>query len=402
LIGMEARKKGGGYRRLLLAAALICSGAKAGEWSGYVAADYSYFPQSALNAQQFEHGRLSFSAEPEFYHSWENDDSLTFVSFFRWDERDPQRSHIDIRELLWMRARDDWELRVGIGKVFWGVTESQHLVDIINQTDFVENVDGEGKLGQPMINATFLREWGTVDLFVLPGFRERTFAGKGGRFRPNPEIDDHSAYQSAAKDKHVDYALRWSQTFDDWDVGVSHFYGTSREPRIIPTLAPAGLVLTPFYDIINQTAVDVQATLDEWLWKVEVIHRSGQGETFNALTAGFEYTFVGVMESSADFGLIAEYLYDDRGASASTAFEDDIFIGGRLAINDAASSELLFGVIADLHESTRFYSVEASRRLGDEWVLSLEARFISSVEKRDPLASFRHDDVIQLELAHHF
>ena len=391
------------FSRLLLVGGLfVCAEAFAGEWSGYVAAEYNYFPQSPLNTQQFENGSLSFSAEPEFYHSWENGDSLTFVPFFRWDEHDSQRSHIDIRELIWVRAEDDWELRLGIGKVFWGVTESQHLVDIINQSDLVENIDGEDKLGQSMINVTLLRDWGTVDFFVLPSFRERTFAGKGGRFRPNPQIDDHTAYQSDAKDKHVDYALRWSQTFDDWDVGVSHFYGTSREPRIIPTPVAGGVALIPFYDIINQTGLDVQATLDEWLWKVEVIHRSGQGETFNAFTGGFEYTFVGVMESTADFGFIAEYLYDDRGADAGVAFDDDIFVGGRLAMNDAASSELLFGLIADVHESTRFYSLEASRRLGDEWVLSLEARVISSVSNNDPLAPFRHDDVIKLELARHF
>lgn len=385
---------------LLVGGLAFLSPGFANEWSGYVAAEYRYFTQSALDQQQFNGGSVSFSAEPEFYHSWnDGDDAFIFSSFFRWDEHDPQRSHVDLRELMWVHAERDWELRLGVGKVFWGVTESQHLVDIINQSDTVENLDGEDKLGQAMINFSFIKDWGTVDLFVLPGFRERTFSGKDGRFRPTPAIDDHTAYQSASKEKHIDYAVRWSQTFDDWDIGVSHFYGTSREPRIIPTPTLAGVALVPFYDIINQTGIDIQATLDEWLWKVEVIHRSGQGETFNAFTGGFEYTFVGVMESGADFGLIAEYLYDDRGAGV--VFDDDIFVGGRLAMNDAASSELLFGVIADVDQNTRFYSFEGSRRIGASWVLSVEARFISAASNV-PLAPFRHDDVIQLELARHF
>ncbi|MBQ0724058.1 MAG: hypothetical protein KBT51_01495, partial [Cycloclasticus sp.] len=165
---------------------------------------------------------------------------------------------------------------------------------------------------------------------------------------------------------------------------------------------PNGLVLVPFYDIINQTGIDVQATLDAWLWKVEVIHRSGQGETFNAFTGGFEYSFVGVLESSADLGVIAEYLYDDRGSSATTPFENDIFIGARLGMNDAASSELLFGVISDLNKNTRFYSLEASRRIARSWVISVEARFISAEENNDPLFYIRQDDSIKLELARHF
>lgn len=374
----------------------------AGEWTGYVAAEYAYFPQSKLDPQQFDNTNLSFSAEPEFYHAWNDDNSLTFVPFIRWDEHDAQRTHLDIRELIWTHVADDWELRAGIGKVFWGVAESQHLVDVINQIDWVENLDGEQKLGQPMVNLTLLNSWGALDLFVLPGFRERSFSGKDGRFRPIPEIDDHTEYESAGKEKHVDYAARWSQTFDDWDVGVSHFYGTSREPRIIPTMTPGGLALVPFYDIINQTGIDVQATLDEWLWKIEVIHRSGQGETFNAATGGFEYTFVGVLDSVADLGVIAEYLYDDRGSGANVSFENDLFIGARLAMNDAASSELLLGVISDVNESTRFYNLEASRRIGAAWVLSLEARFISSASNSEPLTSLRHDDSIKLELARHF
>lgn len=376
--------------------------ASASEWSGFVAGEYAYFPQSALDGQQFDQHNLSFFAEPEFYHSWGNEHSLTFVPFIRWDQHDSQRSHLDVRELIWTHAAEQWDIRAGIGKVFWGVTESQHLVDIINQSDLVENIDGEDKLGQPMINLTLLQDWGMLDLFVLPGFRERSFAGKDGRFRSSPEIDDHTVYESGAKQKHVDYALRWSQTFDDWDVGLSHFYGTSREPRIIPTVTPNGLVLVPFYDIINQTGIDVQATLDAWLWKVEVVHRSGQGETFNAFTGGFEYSFVGVFDSSADLGVIAEYLYDDRGSSAATPFENDIFIGARLGMNDAASSELLLGVISDLNQNTRFYSLEASRRIERSWVISVEARFISAEDNNDPLFYIRQDDSIKLELARHF
>ena len=68
--------------------------------------------------------------------------------------------------------------------MFWGVTELRHLVDIINQTDLVENLDGEQKLGQPMVQLTLLKDWGTLDFFAMPYFRERTFTGPDGRPRP--------------------------------------------------------------------------------------------------------------------------------------------------------------------------------------------------------------------------
>ena len=108
------------------------------------------------------------------------------------------------------------------------------------------------------------------------------------------------------------------------------------------------------------------------------------------------------MDTAADFGVIAEYLYDDRGSDPAVAFDNDIFVGGRLAMNDAASSELLFGIISDVNNRTRFYNIEASRRFGDSWVLSLEGRFISAGSMGGPFSSIRKDDVIQLELARHF
>lgn len=387
----------------LILLALSSEAVLAGAWSGYASGEQRFFTQSPADDSQLDGSSLSFSTELEYVHDWnDGDDRIAFVPFARWDEYDAERTHMDIRELVWQHRSYDWELQAGIGKVFWGVTESQHLVDIINQTDLVENIDGEEKLGQPMVNLTLLKDWGTLDLFVLPGFRERTFPGEQGRYRPTPKIDSDSNYESGAENKHVDYAFRWSQAFDYLDVGVSHFYGTSREPRIVPTIESGNLVLEPFYDIINQTGLDLQLTLDAWLWKLEGIHRSGQGETFNALTGGFEYTFVAINDTAVDFGLIVEYLYDDRGANPSTSFDNDVFFGGRVAMNDAASSEILLGATVDVDTDAQFYNIEASRRFGESWVLSVEGRFISSSGGGDPLSVINHDDIIQFELARYF
>ena len=73
-----------------------------------------------------------------------------------------------MRELYWRGVFGDLEVKAGAVKVFWGVTESQHLVDVINQADLVENIDSEDKLGQPMINLSWGKDWGTLELFVLP------------------------------------------------------------------------------------------------------------------------------------------------------------------------------------------------------------------------------------------
>lgn len=388
----------------------ISTSSYAGEWSGYISSEYRAFANSPADARQ--HGNnLSFSVQPEYYTDWDNgQQSFTFVPFARWDENDDERSHVDIRELTWLKAADDWELRAGIRKVFWGVSESQHLVDIINQTDLVEATDGEEKLGQPMINLALIRDWGTLDLFVLPGFRERTFPGKSGRLRFSPPIDTSQVrYESSDKDKHIDYAARWAHYIGDWDIGVSYFNGTSRDPSFTFGLNNKSQpVLIPVYELIEQWGLDLQATLDDWLWKVEVINRSGQTDlsgqqkSYTALTAGFEYTFVGIAESSADLGVISEILYDNRGDDALTPFADDIMFGTRLALNDEQSTEFLLGMIFDSDDSARLLTLESSRRIGDDWKITLEGQAFVNITSTELLAGIRKDSYLQLELARYF
>jgi hypothetical protein len=374
------------------------------EWSGHVDLEYRTFFHSPVDPRQ--HGdNVSLAAQPELYYTWNNGrDSFTFVPFLRLDQHDDERTHFDIRELTWLTARNDWELGIGVRKVFWGVTEFLHLVDIINQTDLVENIDAEDKLGQPMVNLALIRDWGTLDLFVLPYFRERTFPGPEGRPRMIPRVDpDGATYESSREQEHIDFAVRWSHSPGDWDLGLSHFAGTSREPRFTTGTREDGeVVMFPIYDLIDQTGLDVQATKGSWLWKLEAIRRSGQGPTFVASTAGFEYTFFGVFETATDLGLIMEYLYDDRPRDVQAPFEDDVFTGIRLTLNDVQNTEALLGCVVDMDSSARLCNVEASRRVSDHWMVELEVRTFQELTEDDPLYSLRRDDYAQLALSYHF
>ena len=376
----------------------------AGEWSGFVEGQIRYFPQQALDDDQSD-STFSLALQPEYYHRWDKgNQSLLFVPFARYDRQDEERTHGDIRELIWTYAGDGFETRAGIGKVFWGVTEALHLVDVINQTDLVENPDGEQKLGQPMLKLSLERDWGILDFYLLPGFRERTFPGEEGRLRTHPRVDSDAArYESDREERHLDFALRWSHYLGDWDIGLSHFSGTSRDPVFIPTLSGSGEpVLTPYYELMHQTGLDLQATKGDWLWKLEAIHRRSDSDRYIAATGGFEYTLVGIRDSAMDLGLLAEYLYDDRRDEATTPFENDLFLGLRLTANDIDGSELLAGVIHDLDGNTALFNLEASRRIGNSWKASLQARLWFNVDEDDPLAGLRRDDYLEFSLARYF
>lgn len=376
-------------------------------WSADVASEVRVFPnRPAFPRQDGDALVPSVSIEPEVIYEWnDRNDRFTFVPFARLDAGDDARSHVDVREANWLHLGEDWDLVAGIAKVYWGVTESRHLVNIINQTDGVEDIDEEDKLGQPMVNVNLIRDWGTFGLFVLPGFRERTFPDVDARLGGPLRIDTRNAtYDSGAEERHVDFAGRWNKTYGNWDVGISEFIGTSREPRLIPTTRNGESVLVPQYDQIDQTGLDVQYTSDATLWKFEAISRGGQGDRFFAAVGGLEYTFFGAFDSNADVALLAEYQYDGRDATdaPATSADDDIFLATRLTLNDEQDTALLAGVVVDRDTQATLLSIEAERRLGDNWKLELEGRLFLNVPSADPIAAIRNDDFITLRLTRYF
>lgn len=397
-----------GYRRFLLLSALACgvagnAGADPVELSGKISLETRLFFHSA-NYWNQEDQNASLSIEPEFYFDWaDGDQRIVFNPFLRLDATDDERSHADLREFYWRGSYEDIELKVGVSKVFWGVAESQHLVDIINQTDLIENLDTEDKLGQPMVNLSLIKSWGTLEFYVLPYFRERTFPGEEGRLRTALVVDtDHATYEASDEEKHVDFAVRWRHYIGDWDIGLAHFSGTSRTPDLIPTLRAGKLFLTPHYQQIDQTSLDLQATKGDWLWKLELISsRNNQGR-YTAFVGGFEYTLVGVCGSLSDLGVLLEYHFDDRDEKVNSPFQNDIFAGLRWVLNDIQSTEVLAGVIVDSDTQATFGNLEASRRLGQSWKISLEARIFANQENQDLFFDLRNDDYVELQISKYF
>ncbi len=366
-----------------------------------IEAEYRYF----FNPGQFDEQEMhypSLAFRPEYSASWNKGyESINAKGFFRID-RDDERTHWDIRELYYQKAKGNWELSVGLKKVYWGVIESNHLVDVINQTDAVETFDGEEKLGQPMVQFSWItNSWGTFDFFYLPYHRKRTFPGEEGRLRFGTVINqDDLGYESSAEEWRQDFAFRWKHYFGIFDIGLSHFYGNGREPLFL--FEPSGAI-NSFYPVIHQTGLELQATHDAFLWKLESIYRHADAQDFFALAAGLEYTFSNIDGNGLDIGILGEYLYDERDELALTALQNDVFFGSRIAFNDNADTSILIGGISDLESSSKIFSLEASRRFGSTWTVEAEARIFNAIDENELIFSnFRDDSFLRISISKYF
>lgn len=317
--------------------------------------DREFWPSAAL--------RLKMT-----YESDSGKDLLTLRPFGRYDAFDDRRTHFDLREASWSHTEDKWNLLLGASQVFWGVTESRHLVNVINQRDFVEGIGFDQEwLGQPMVNLNLFGEWGDLSFFYLPYFREMTFPSNNARLRGPLPIDTGATYyESDLEQWHPDFAVRYANNFGSTDLGLSFFHGTSREPEMKVKLTPVGLSAVPYYGIMAQAGLDVLHVQGDMIWKLEAITRWGQGDPFFATVAGFEYTFFDTRGSGIDVGLLGEYLYDGRGREApATVYDNDVFIGMRVTFNDEKDTNILLGGTVDLDNQEMFFNLDASRRIAE-------------------------------------
>ena len=148
-------------------------------------------------------------------------------------------------------------------------------------------------------NTSYLISTSIAGIYTLQNFSDAIYG-----------VEDDKRYVVAAiyyfvesddEEQHIDYALRWQKSIGTWEVGLSWFDGTSREPELIaPDLTSDNPVVLPYYAQINQVGVDLLKVQGAWLLKFEGIYRTGQSEDFGAFVAGFERTSVGVFDTQYD------------------------------------------------------------------------------------------------------
>lgn len=301
----------------------------------------------------------------------------------------------DLHQLELEVARDRWTLRAGVSQVSWGVLESRRPVDVINQRAPDPRTPGGMKLGQPMVDFTAHGSWGAVDLYLLPWFRARPLAGRAARlWSPDVIAGNDAQLSSPSGFRLVDWAVRGTRTMGPWDVGLSFFMGTDREPAFaLVGAGTAAAALVPRYDPVRRLGVDVQWTRGSWLGKLEALASDGVAGRYLAGGAGVEY-------APRDYvSIYGEMLFDSRGGAATTSWEHDLFVGTRLLYPDGAV-DLRSSV--DPVSGNVIFGLDATRRLSNALVLTLGTRAFLGDAAREPPLAWRTDTSVALGLTRYF
>lgn len=357
----------------------------------------------------------SIALRPKLVLNWQNTESnksvsATLTPLLRFDPNDTARTHADFREAKFDFNLGKTEFTLGYDYVFWGKAESAQIVDIVNQVDMLEAVGGKNKLGQPMLALRKILDIGgehsvSASVYYLPYFRERTYLGRKSRLRFGSLVDNGIAtYANGASQSTPSFAGRLASTVGNLDLALSAFRGISREPIFQQILQAEKLI--PVYGKISQVGFEGQITGDATLWKLEAIDRNGQfnarGEKQNyfATVVGIEHTLYGFGGRNADLGIIMEYAWDSRQQYALTPLQNDIILGGRIAMNDIQDSSILFTASVDVKTRETLLRSEYKSRLTDRLFFTVETSAFLNTTPNSIMYNFRNDHYIRSSLTH--
>ena len=387
--------------------------------SGFAEAELAYFPNEPIfDRQSDEHLQQSVAGSVDYVQDAGQRGEVLVELFGRYDQVDDQRSYLDPQRVHVAYFGDLVSLTAGVLNETWGVLELENIVDIVNQRNIVEDFRADAKLGQPGVKLGLpIFRFGQADLYYLPFPRKRPFAGEDGRFQFVLPIDDDDAfYESSAGTDRERWAEQWAARsqflFGDLEATISHFYGTSRDPSFDVVLDGATAVaLSPAYDQINQSGVELRALALGNILKAEAFRRTNkdplaEADAIYGAAAGIEREFVRPLGSDLTLNLFGEYYFDNRSRTgdevAPVSLDNDLFVGGRLAFNDLADTQALFTSTIDVDTQATILALEVQRRFGTQLQVNLKGETFVDVADDPGLTTFQDDHRVLLRVRYYY
>ena len=209
-----------------------------------------------------------------------------------------------------------------------------------------------------MINFKRYLDIGDLDLYLLYPTKN-IYPLEKIRSQITLNFDDYSKYSNGASVTNLGIGARLSGYKGNIDYGISIYNGNTKDPGL--NIINGKIV--PNYSEITQIGLDLQATKGDYLFKGEIISRSNQYnangiiEEYQGSILGIEHSLYGVFEKNWDLANIIEYSSDSRGSKSHHGFQNDLFYGARLVLNDIEDTQYFLSIQSDLRKKLQSFNL---------------------------------------------
>ncbi|QEW22487.1 hypothetical protein LA6_004712 [Marinibacterium anthonyi] len=423
---------GAGRQGAILAAGLVALGAPGAAvaqdftYGGSFETTLRYYPEDGLLPGETEQGFAPI-INGEFNTRTELDFGTVVFEVSGLYNTETGEGYADIPRGYFQYFGEGWDVLVGSNIEYWGVSESTHVVDSINQRYVIDQTVDYISLGQPMVNLNLGVGFNsTLSLYGLLYFRDRAQPNAATRFRSPFLMSNADAVYEEGNGRNLDFAARFRTSFSalggGMDLAVSFFDGTNRAPSTLPNVCVLpggafdrancadlvyadleGVKAIPYYAKLRRYGLESVYSRGDLQLTFEAAVSQSLDETYYSTITGAQYSFGGIGPTGDTIVAVMEYLHDNRSIiQPLTIYDDDVFFGFAYSGNDVNGTAVRGGMYYDVNTDAKIYTASWSRRIGDALRLEVAGFSVNSGGTGDPIAFAQDDDFLQVSLAYFF
>ncbi len=379
---------------LVFSVMVLQSAANGATFKGEVEGRYYYTEAPLFSEQSDYRSQYALATTLDYNGEINRNIDINVSAFGRYHPEADNPYQGDVRELTLNYYASQLEVSAGVLMERWGVLEAFSPVDVLNPRDRVEDFQGDIKRGIPGGRLSWLLDEGRIDAWLLPYSREERLAEGKDRFRTSALAFSGAEFEKGKNT--VSSAIRISQMLESIEFAVSYYNGHTRSPYFTPNLNGVSNVITlqPNYAQIEQAGLELLWVKGQLLVKLESIYRSTNDENFTGLGIGLEREFPRIGLAKNGLTLYGEYYYDGRDSERSsplTPFQNDVFFGVRLALNNLSGTVYELRLTRDLDNNSSFWDFRAKTRIKQQWFIEASLYEFSNVDHDPALKSFASD-----------
>ncbi len=356
----------------------------------------------------------------------------------RADEKYQENSYVDFNELNIGRSFGNWQVSAGYHMFMWSRLEAYHVVDVINSRINDGNIERFEKLGEASIVASHYTSIGTMKFIYMPYFKEGFYPNKKMRIfdglTPASQnvVVGNEIKTVDEEDQYNQWAIYYAHQFGDLDLTVFAMDHIDRTRPIVGFHNLSTRALNVYYADVLDYGTAATYFWGEQTFKFEYLYSDfnvdsdlaiydytqvttpvptvkRQAFDYHLASIGHEYTYNYANNWSS--GFFTEYQrvlgVDKLQRKQAQIFQNDLFVGHRLALNDAYSNEFMLGVYFDLErEGETLYYLSYERRLNNAWKGKISFRGVTIGEDakadKSGLYVLDGDDELSITLSRFF
>ncbi len=296
------------------------------------------------------------------------------------DFAEEQRDYFNLTEAYYLHSFKNFDFYLGKRVVFLGSLEADNIVDIFNRQNYQRDPLSDYKKGAFLTGINYYFEDDSRLNIYVKGFEENIkFPSSSSSYYSfgNKNYNKDLLFSNGSEEPSI--LTTYSTTYDDEiiaDVSYGFFYGYDNK---LLSKEINNEYKTLLFQSIKAFTYDT-FVIDSTLFKIEAAYTKIEDDAdyelsdFYEIGVGAEYTIERIIQNH-NLGLIAEYYKSD---TTLTSLDNDLFLALRYSLNDADSSELLFGVVKDLEKSEISAYGKYEGRLTDTLKISTDLRYVKS------------------------